>query len=123
MIRRPPRSTRTDTLFPYTTLFRSPGHIQPNRGAPPAVRRLSRSCSQLRLTDKVGNRWSARTISFHPVYALAAAVALPGPTVPTRRCDGRSEGRRVGKACVSTCKSRWSPYDSKKNNKKDKETT
>src|SRR3546814_6809809 len=25
MIRRPPRLTRTDTLFPYTTLFRSPG--------------------------------------------------------------------------------------------------
>src|SRR3546814_6537423 len=28
MIRRPPRSTRTDTLFPYTTLFRSP-HVLP----------------------------------------------------------------------------------------------
>src|SRR3546814_13753607 len=27
MIRRPPRSTRTDTLFPYTTLFRSPGLV------------------------------------------------------------------------------------------------
>src|SRR3546814_1405492 len=27
MIRRPPRSTRTDTLFPYTTLFRSPVEI------------------------------------------------------------------------------------------------
>src|SRR3546814_12286883 len=27
MIRRPPRSTRTDTLFPYTTLFRSIPHI------------------------------------------------------------------------------------------------
>src|SRR3546814_12244168 len=27
MIRRPPRSTRTDTLFPYTTLFRSLAHI------------------------------------------------------------------------------------------------
>src|SRR3546814_226222 len=27
MIRRPPRSTRTDTLFPYTALFRSPSHI------------------------------------------------------------------------------------------------
>src|SRR3546814_9696575 len=27
MIRRPPRSTRTDTLFPYTTLFRSFGLI------------------------------------------------------------------------------------------------
>src|SRR3546814_3883428 len=28
MIRRPPRSTRTDTLFPYTTLFRSVGIFQ-----------------------------------------------------------------------------------------------
>src|SRR3546814_9025364 len=27
MIRRPPRSTRTDTLFPYTTLFRSQGFV------------------------------------------------------------------------------------------------
>src|SRR3546814_431281 len=27
MIRRPPRSTRTDTLFPYTTLFRSSGSV------------------------------------------------------------------------------------------------
>src|SRR3546814_6622053 len=27
MIRRPPRSTRTDTLFPYTTLFRSGGRV------------------------------------------------------------------------------------------------
>src|SRR3546814_18491389 len=27
MIRRPPRSTRTDTLFPYTTLFRSAGQV------------------------------------------------------------------------------------------------
>src|SRR3546814_6208974 len=38
MIRRPPRSTRTDTLFPYTTLFRSLGdalvdsHIKPGLG-------------------------------------------------------------------------------------------
>src|SRR3546814_5962835 len=28
MLRRPPRSTRTDTLFPYTTLFRSPGNAE-----------------------------------------------------------------------------------------------
>src|SRR3546814_1645128 len=34
MIRRPPRSTRTDTLFPYTTLFRSPsGHDRHQIGA------------------------------------------------------------------------------------------
>src|SRR3546814_15400172 len=31
MIRRPPRSTRTDTLFPYTTLFRSPAALPPIR--------------------------------------------------------------------------------------------
>src|SRR3546814_4596371 len=35
MIRRPPRSTRTDTLFPYTTLFRSGGR-------PSHYRRLAR---------------------------------------------------------------------------------
>src|SRR3546814_14339161 len=29
----------------------------------------------------------------------------------------RSEERRVGKECVSTCRYRWSPYHSKKNNK------
>src|SRR3546814_6312830 len=41
MIRRPPRSTRTDTLFPYTTLFRS---------APPPSRSSSscRACPRLR---------------------------------------------------------------------------
>src|SRR3546814_6327053 len=31
MIRRPPRSTRTDTLFPYTTLFRSPRSARSGR--------------------------------------------------------------------------------------------
>src|SRR3546814_1604929 len=40
MIRRPPRSTRTDTLFPYTTLFRSPARypvdrLQGNEGRKP----------------------------------------------------------------------------------------
>src|SRR3546814_19568772 len=38
MIRRPPRSTRTDTLFPYTTLFRSVGEVQP---VSPIGRRLA----------------------------------------------------------------------------------
>src|SRR3546814_11959770 len=42
MIRRPPRSTRTDTLFPYTTLFRSKPHgiavhYRPEPEAAPAV--------------------------------------------------------------------------------------
>src|SRR3546814_6124220 len=35
MIRRPPRSTRTDTLFPYTTLFRSfDDHFRKRRAGP-----------------------------------------------------------------------------------------
>src|SRR3546814_13287435 len=35
MIRRPPRSTRTDTLFPYTTLFLSDAfHTKPTNGIP-----------------------------------------------------------------------------------------
>src|SRR3546814_4114041 len=32
------------------------------------------------------------------------------PTADDREGDGRSEERRVGKECVSTCRSRWSPY-------------
>src|SRR3546814_10581566 len=39
MIRRPPRSTRTDTLFPYTTLFRSHGQL-----GQPHPRRSGRYC-------------------------------------------------------------------------------
>src|SRR3546814_11445127 len=34
MIRRPPRSTRTDTLFPYTTLFRSRSGARPRQWLP-----------------------------------------------------------------------------------------
>src|SRR3546814_9651510 len=39
MIRRPPRSTRIDTLFPYTTLFRSAAGLPGRSLHPPAVRR------------------------------------------------------------------------------------
>src|SRR3546814_12621151 len=40
-------------------------------------------------------------------WSPGARVVTPGPT--------RSEERRVGKECVSTCRSRWSPYHQKKN--------
>src|SRR3546814_16514479 len=40
MIRRPPRSTRTDTLFPYTTLFRSGLVARAKDGATPVVAAL-----------------------------------------------------------------------------------
>src|SRR3546814_9121855 len=40
MIRRPPRSTRTDTLFPYTTLFRSETFPQSGRATKGAAKML-----------------------------------------------------------------------------------
>src|SRR3546814_2940761 len=40
MIRRPPRSTRTDTLFPYTTLFRS--YLHDRRETPTVARHADR---------------------------------------------------------------------------------
>src|SRR3546814_1535651 len=43
MIRRPPRSTRTDTLFPYTTLFRSPRRSRAIGFRPGAARPTGRN--------------------------------------------------------------------------------
>src|SRR3546814_17453261 len=38
-------------------------------------------------------------------------------------CEIRSEERRVGKECVSTCRSRWSPYHLKKKKQEDRSNT
>src|SRR3546814_16684090 len=100
MIRRPPRSTRTDTLFPYTTLFRGNGL----------------------LTGAVSRKFLTKL----PVKAALAGNEIPavGDTVvgagagevkaledgTSKTPDERSEERRVGKECVRTCRSRWSPY-------------
>src|SRR3546814_8063171 len=55
MIRRPPRSTRTDTLFPYTTLFRSPPKLPANSPAKAACRPSSHR-ADLHPTRKVRGR-------------------------------------------------------------------
>src|SRR3546814_9772758 len=53
MIRRPPRSTRTDTLFPYTTLFRS-GRKVPSEGSSPQLpNRAARASTPCQIPDKV----------------------------------------------------------------------
>src|SRR3546814_5258840 len=57
MIRRPPRSTRTDTLFPYTTLFRSAARHR--QGAGGATRRGGRG-RQTPLADRRGERPHSR---------------------------------------------------------------
>src|SRR3546814_2707014 len=45
MIRRPPRSTRTDTLFPYTTLFRSWSNIRPATWPTTGAARATSCCA------------------------------------------------------------------------------
>src|SRR3546814_15407590 len=57
MIRRPPRSTRTDTLFPYTTLFRSLGdHRRPPDLDQPRTRLLGRAGGGSPATKPAGQR-------------------------------------------------------------------
>ena len=41
---------------------------------------------------------------------VAFAVEVKGPVIISKDPNFRSEERRVGKECVSTCRSRWSPY-------------
>src|SRR3546814_3880040 len=79
MIRRPPRSTRTDTLFPYTTLFRS----TPAHGVGTGTQALAQ-----RARDLPGGKVQAVLLS-HPLPAGARVVAMPRP-------PARQRGRRHG---------------------------
>src|SRR3546814_4381047 len=74
MIRRPPRSTRTDTLFPYTTLFRS-------RRSPSTTR-----CTRMRSASgsPVETRSNAKTAGTPRVRYRAAASAQ---RLPARRSE------------------------------------
>src|SRR3546814_2865877 len=66
MIRRPPRSTRTDTLFPYTTLFRS-------GGSPPSTSTASASprASPAELRIQCGKRpWRRIEATGRPVSMM-----------------------------------------------------
>src|SRR3546814_8100361 len=60
MIRRPPRSTRTDTLFPYTTLFRSRGGRGGGIRRAPHRRSLRRDCPLVRRQGRARAGWRAR---------------------------------------------------------------
>src|SRR3546814_10004341 len=84
MIRRPPRSTRTDTLFPYTTLFRSQEFATERMGF--AHRR-----DRHRATATVAGMWTARPVfGFEEVGAdrvKAPAVCAGGfPAIEVAAC-------------------------------------
>src|SRR3546814_19960611 len=124
MIRRPPRSTRTDTLFPYTTLFRSLAVLlpsvaveqpeqasevlgpylnialdadgQPTRALQGFAAKAGVEWTALeRTTDNKGERFVHRTVK-----PAAATRALRPAT---------SEERRVGNKGVITVRSGWAP--------------
>src|SRR3546814_13733161 len=101
MIRRPPRSTRTDTLFPYTTLFRSHDAF-----ALESHRRAAVATDAGYFTAEIAPVDIARLAE--PGSEITVATLAQDETI--RRERTRSEARRVGKECVRTCRSRWSPY-------------
>src|SRR3546814_9944984 len=91
MIRRPPRSTRTDTLFPYTTLFRSHG------GADLAARSGAIGAKRTRdFADAFGRKTGAAPADLQHSDELGEAGragrdrrAASGRERPWRRADGR----------------------------------
>src|SRR3546814_15071831 len=116
MIRRPTRSTRPDTLFPYTTLFRSHRRLGGIIAAAFARDGYSlaihgshdtRLDSHLVLAlEENATEWEGFTVDFSDPEGAAELVALVADSF--RRA--RSDERRVGKECGSTCRSRVSRY-------------
>src|SRR3546814_18603758 len=110
MIRRPPRSTRTDTLFPYTTLVFSLLHgfdsHEPIRRVEIAeillifdyifADHLAGFVSVISASPKGLDKPCNRPVSEHIGQNLRPLLRI-------------SEARRVGKERVSRCRSRWSP--------------
>src|SRR3546814_20273800 len=117
MIRRPPRSTRTDTLFPYTTLFRSNEIVITGLYDEKTVIACEQPAAPLFGATATQNKL-ALCISMKP-------VSQRRPIIPTKNRAGlesdhrvehgltrhenpfRSEERRVGKGGVSKCRSWW----------------
>src|SRR3546814_11996562 len=85
MIRRPPRSTRTDTLFPYTTLFRSPARCYRRRGRcshTPIPLALAVSETAMARTGVCLTRFMQRGLAL-ATQRLSSRHLLPGPTAPS----------------------------------------
>src|SRR3546814_14224303 len=88
MIRGPPRSTRTDTLFPYTTLFRSDRY----RSRPPARRRPSEPAP-----PDAPKAWSCRTRPSAMPLREPASASPENPAVPVAaNATGNDKKRLTG---------------------------
>src|SRR3546814_18707107 len=131
MIRRPPSSTRTYTLFPYTTLFRSSGFpaLSTSRRAVAPAQRQRRS-ARSRSSSTHGKSWTGTLAE-----GFGGSSSRPGARRHgadhagrghRRGCSAtagaatRSEERCVGKECVSKGRYRWTPCHKKKQLKRTK---
>src|SRR3546814_19462038 len=116
MIRRPPRSTRTDTLFPYTTLFRSTEAT--GFGAVYFVEQMLATKGH----DIEGKRAVVSGSGNVAIYTMEKILQFGGKIAACSDSSGyvvgadgidlalvRSEERRVGKECVRPCRSPWRP--------------
>src|SRR3546814_17379294 len=125
MIRRPPSSTPSYTLFPYTTLFRSTSVPRADgKGENALVSKQGFGDVQLHL-EFVSPNPPAKTSQDRGNSGIwfmqrSELQILDGYRNPTYADGTRSEERRVGKERVSTCRSRWSPYHYKKNRDNEK---
>src|SRR5213596_3878734 len=131
MIRRPPRSTQDRTLFPYTTLFRSVVRAVERELEAVGVARLGEQL--LRAADVVrpglvellgmpvhagGHHqagWDRQAAHGHALDRLAVHGHVQGPPYSDVLEIGRASCREE---CTVLCRSRWSPYHSKKKKKR-----
>src|SRR3546814_7791249 len=74
MIRRPPRSTRTDTLFPYTTLFRSPPRGRLRRRPPPDCHRQGYPQGAAGAESRLTSRSEEHTSELQSLMRISYAV-------------------------------------------------
>src|SRR3546814_10056415 len=78
MLRRPPRSTRTDTLFPYTTLFRSQANAAIDWKPVPAIAPFN-DWGVPELADYIGMVWFREDVTVSAAQARQQAVLAIGP--------------------------------------------
>src|SRR3546814_14839100 len=121
MIRRPPRSTLTDTLFPYPTLFRAA--ILQESGIDTTFETAARIGRERELLpcprDGFGREISAfdqhlcrtvlcaRMLAAHNAANIMDRLAVGDDSHAVIQPVGRSEERRVGKESVRPCRSGW----------------
>src|SRR3546814_15850683 len=120
MIRRPPRSTRTDTLFPYTTLFRSLG-VEPRGLRAKGNGEIIDFAGVEHMAGEFGRL--AERDRQHPRRQRVKRPAMAGldlaqPRLAPPALDrgdplgraSRKEQAPGGTQCVRSGNSRWSPY-------------